>query len=62
MEYRYLGDRHTRIDLRGARCAAVRRANGKCIRGRLGTMLVRFEGGETCNVVGRLLRKTATGE
>lgn len=55
--YRYLGDRFTRATLRGAICTAVRRADGKCIRGRLGTMLVMFEGGEQHNVIGRLLRK-----
>lgn len=54
-EYRYLGDRWTRPELRGALCSAVRR-NGKCIRGRLGSMLVDFEG-ERCVVIGRLLRR-----
>jgi hypothetical protein len=55
--YRYLGDRWTRPELKGARCAAVRRADGKCIRARNGSMLVRFDDGTVHVVVGRLLRK-----
>lgn len=57
MTYRYLGDRWTRPELKGARCSAVRRTDGRCIRGRNGSMLVQFENGETHVVVGRLLRK-----
>lgn len=56
-EYRYLGDRHTDPALRQGACRAVRRADGKCIRGRNGSMLVRFETGALCVVMGRLLRK-----
>jgi hypothetical protein len=55
--YVYLGDRWTDPRLRRARCTAVRRTDGKCIRGRNGAMLVRFENGELHVVVGRLLRK-----
>lgn len=55
--YTYLGDRFTDPALRGKSCAAVRRADGKCIRGKNGNMLVEFEG-KKVNVVGRLLRKT----
>ena len=54
--YRYLGDRWTAAALKGARCTAVRRADGKCIRGRNGSMLVRFDDGNRHIVAGRLLR------
>ena len=54
--YRYLGDRWTAASLKGAQCSAVRRADGKCIRGRNGSMLVRFDNGERHVVLGRLLR------
>lgn len=55
--YLYLGDRLTDNRYRGQRCVAVRRADGKCIRGKNGNMLVEFEGGERVVVIGRLLRK-----
>ena len=56
--YRYLGDRWTSEKWRGALCEAVRRTDGKCIRGRNGSMLVRFlESGEELIVVARRLRK-----
>ena len=56
-EYRYLGDRMTDSALRGRRCTAVLRADGKCIRGR-GSMLVLFDGEPLPRVViARLLRK-----
>lgn len=55
--YRYLGDRWTRAELRGARCIAVRRPDGKCIRGKNGSMLVEFTDGQRHVVLGRLLRK-----
>lgn len=54
--YRYLGDRQTDASLKGAVCEAVRREDGKCIRGRNGTMLVSFNG-KYYNVLGRRLRK-----
>lgn len=44
MEYIYLGDRLTRPELRRMPCRAVRRSDGKCIRGRNGNMLVEFDG------------------
>lgn len=56
MTYRYVGDRWTRPELRGARCEAVRRPDGKCIRGKNGSMLVLFDTGAHV-VIGRLLRK-----
>jgi hypothetical protein len=56
-EYVYLGDKNTDLSLKGKSCFAVRRADGKCIRGRNGSMLVSF--GETkMVVVGRMLRKS----
>lgn len=55
--YVYRGDRWTMASLRGRHCEAVRRADGRCIRGRNGNMLVRFTNGEVCVVLGRQLRK-----
>jgi hypothetical protein len=55
--YIYLGDRLTRPELRNQICFAVRRSDGKCIRGRNGAMLVRFEDGRPQVVIARLLRK-----
>jgi hypothetical protein len=56
--YTYLGDRLTREDLRGARCKAVLRPDGKCVCSRwTATMLVEFESGERSNVLRRKLRK-----
>jgi hypothetical protein len=57
MEYVYLGDRNTSSPLKKAYCNAVRR-NGKCIRGKNGSMMVQFEDGKTHVVIARLLRKT----
>jgi hypothetical protein len=57
MEYVYLGDRNTKDVLKKQHCKAVRRANGKCIRGKNGSMLVEFENEIKAVVVGRLLRK-----
>ena len=56
-EYVYRGDRLTRPELRGARCRAVRGADGKCVRSRNGNMLVEFESGLRCVVLARRLRK-----
>lgn len=53
--YKYLGDRLTDIKFKGATCKAVRRNDGKCIRGR-GSMLVEFEDKKVV-VIARLLRK-----
>jgi hypothetical protein len=41
-EYIYRGDRMTDPRLKGKRCTAVLRMDGKCIRGRNGNMLVVF--------------------
>ena len=56
MTYRYLGDRFTCPTLKQRICTAVRRPDGKCIRGRNGTMLVDFDGVKHV-VIARLLRK-----
>lgn len=56
MDYIYLGDRNTDFHLRKKACSAVRK-NGKCIRGKNGSMLVVFEDGTKRVIVGRLLRK-----
>ena len=55
--YIYLGDRQTDPALKGQVCRSVERKDGKCIRGKNGSMLVEFEGGRKANVIGRLLRK-----
>jgi hypothetical protein len=55
-QYTYRGDHLTRPELRGARCSAVLRADGRCVCSRLGTMLVRMESGEVVNVLRRCLR------
>jgi hypothetical protein len=60
MEYVYLGDRNTNPAIKNKLCNAVRRHDGKCRRGKNGSMLVEFEGGEKHVVVGRLLRKVRT--
>jgi hypothetical protein len=57
MNYIYLGDRLTDEHLKGQRCEAVRRADGKCIRGKNGSMLVKFADGSMHVVLGRRLRK-----
>ena len=54
--YVYLGDRFTDPQLKGKPCTAVLRQNGKCIRGKNGSMLVEFNGNKTV-VMARLLRK-----
>lgn len=56
-DYIYLGDRHTDPALKKQPCNAVRREDGKCIRGKNSNMLVQFQDGTKHVVVGRLLRK-----
>jgi hypothetical protein len=56
-DYRYRGDRLTDVTFRGETCTAVRRGDGKCVRGRNGSMLVRFLDGRVAVVLGRHLRK-----
>lgn len=55
-EYIYLGDRSTDPALKGKECKAVRRLDGKCIRGKNGNMLVQFDTVRHV-VIARLLRK-----
>lgn len=55
MDYVYLGDRLTDEALRGMRCSAVRRSDGKCVRGRNGSMLVIDEQGMRHVVIGHRL-------
>ena len=59
--YTYLGDRITDPALKGQLCTAVLRDDGKCIRGKNGSMLVEFDSGRTAVVIGRLLRKVNPG-
>ena len=54
--YKYLGDKFSSRELRGAICIAVKKSGDKCIRGKNGNMLVEFNGKKTV-VVARLLRK-----
>lgn len=55
--YKYHGDKLTDPKLKGKICTLPKRANGKCYRGRNGTMLAEFETGERVTIIGRLLRK-----
>ena len=54
--YKYLGDKFSSGELKGSICKSVNRPDGKCIRGKNGSMLVEFNGKKTV-VVARLLRK-----
>jgi ribosomal protein L14 len=54
--YIYLGDRMTDPELKGGVCKAVVRADGKCIRGKNGSMLVSFSDKKVV-VIAKLLRK-----
>ena len=56
-QYVYLGDRLTDPLLVGHYCTAVRQPNGKCIRGKNGTILVEFDDGLRVVVIARRLRK-----
>jgi hypothetical protein len=55
-DYTYLGDKLTDGALKGAECSAVRRMDGKCIRGSNGNMLVSFDG-RLVTVIAKRLRK-----
>jgi hypothetical protein len=57
MDYTYLGDKLTIDSLKGKQCNAIRRTNGKCIRSKMSTMLVKFENGTVHNILARRLRK-----
>jgi hypothetical protein len=56
-EYIYRGDKSTLLQLKGMECNAIRRKDGKCIRGKNGNMLVEMNGRKMI-VVARQLRKT----
>lgn len=56
MSYIYRGDKFTDEKWKGKICQAVRRPDGKCIRGKNGNMLVSFEG-VTVVILARQLRK-----
>lgn len=60
-EYIYKGDKLARLSspFAGQECSALRRPNGKCIRGKNGNMLVHFNG-EAVVVPARQLRKVTT--
>ncbi len=58
--YKYLGDRLTDPLLKGKECEAIKRADGKCIRAKNGSMLVKFENRKSAIVIARLLRKIKT--
>lgn len=55
-DYTYIGSKITDEAYKGKQCNAVRRRDGKCIRGKNGSMLVEFNGVKV-NVIGRLLRR-----
>lgn len=57
VDYIYKGDKLTDPLLKNKQCSAVRRPDGKCIRGRNGSMLVVFENGGKYVIIGRQLRK-----
>ncbi|MEJ1237544.1 hypothetical protein WBG78_05435 [Chryseolinea sp. T2] len=57
VEYTYLGDKQTDPARKKVQCSAVKDLRGKCIRGKNGNFLVRFEDGTKSVVIGRLLRK-----
>ncbi|MBE7177235.1 MAG: hypothetical protein INR69_12565 [Mucilaginibacter polytrichastri] len=57
--YRYTGDRQTEDRFKNALCTAVMNNKYRCIRGRNGNMLVRFDSGRIVVVPARRLRKFA---
>ncbi|HYV53570.1 MAG TPA: hypothetical protein VE933_03180 [Chitinophagaceae bacterium] len=58
-EYVYRGDKFAGKHYKDKHCIAVQRADGKCIRGRNGNMLVSFDGTKVV-VLARQLRKITT--
>lgn len=59
MRYIYLGDRHTRPELRGVECDPVRKPGGRCIVGRrMASALVEMADGTRHVVARRRLRLT----
>jgi hypothetical protein len=63
-EYIFRGDKLTDPRYRGGRCRAVRRSDGRCIRGKNGNMLVCFvdlPDSPQVNLPARQLRKVIPG-
>jgi len=58
-DYIYLGDKLTDPKYKGKKCRAIRTLEGKCLRGKNGSMLVSFDG-DPVIVIARLLRKVKT--
>ena len=59
--YIYRGDKITSALYKGKECVAVKRKDGKCIRGKNGNMLVDFDG-TLVVVLARQLRKIEKSE
>lgn len=57
MDYIYKGGKLTDPNLKGRLCKAIRRLDGKCIRGKNGNMLVELDNGVQHIVVAKFLRK-----
>jgi hypothetical protein len=57
MDYIYHGDKLTDVLFKKKPCKAVRKENGKCIRGKNSNMLVEFENGIQVVIMARTLRK-----
>ena len=57
MDYVYHGDKMTDAVYKKQLCSAIRKTNGKCIRGRNSNMLVEFQNGTKAVILARLLRK-----
>ena len=59
-DYIFRGDRLKDPNIKGAQCSAIRRPDGKCIRGKNSNMMVQFENGVKVVVLARQLRKIST--
>lgn len=58
MEYIYHGDKYAKTyKYAKQKCKAVRRKDGKCIRGKNSNMLVEFENGDIVVILARMLKK-----
>jgi hypothetical protein len=62
VRYTYRGDRLTDLKFKGMQCDPVRQRDGKCVRGRNGSMLVVDANGTEHVVIGRMLRINKTEE
>lgn len=61
-DYIYLGDKLTDEKYKDKHCTAVRRADGKCIRGKNSNMLVEFNGIKVVILARRLRKKNKENE